>query len=364
MSSPIPISPSGVSTAFQYPVDTGQGQGVSSQISQQPDDTNPPIIFEPPPALAGNDLNVEIIASGDTTWGGCEVHVSLDNTTYAMLGIIFQGDVQGVLTAAFPITGDPDTTSALQVDVTMSAGQINPAATVYTDAFLALAYVDGEIISYSNVTLTASFMYTFDTYIRRGVYGTPIANHASGASMGIITANTFRQRFPSNLVGHTLYFKFPAFNQLGLQLQALADVAYYTYTLQGRGVVPNAWYQSWSVGGVFTDFVIDTYDGNYEIFDVQAPGPLTFYPNFAGSPTPGCEVPPATAVSLPIQVVRSGSAPVTVGYLQYSPGSTAGAYNVPTTFSLATGDRIRMFAPATTDATIAGCYGTIVGSQS
>ena len=356
------ISPSGVSTAFQYPTQVGQGGGADQSLSATPGDTNPPIIFEPPPALSGDELNVEIIATGSDNWGGCEVHVSIDNTSYGMIGTIFMSDVQGLLTSPFPSGSDPDTTHALTVDVGMSNGQINPTTNLYADKFLSIAFVDGELISYTNVTLTSDFNYTLDTYIRRGVYGTPIGGHVAGSSFGIISANTFRQRFAYNLVGTTLYFKFPAFNLLGLQLQNLADVPYYGYTLQGRGLVPNAWYQSWSVGGVFTDFVLDTYDGNYEIFDVQAPSPLTFAPNFAGSPVPGCEVPPASNVHIYIQVIRSGTASV-VGSIDYTPGSTTGTYNIPTTFTMATGDHMRAYVAATVDSVIAGCYGTIVGSQ-
>jgi hypothetical protein len=357
------FSPSGVSTAFQYPTQVTQGSGADETLSAVPGDTNPPIIFEPPPGLSGDALNVEIIATGADNWGGCEIHVSIDNVSYGMIGVIFMSDVQGVLTAAFPIGTDPDTTNTLSVDVTMSNGQINPTTNLYADKFLSIAYVDGELISYSNVTLTSDFNYTLSTYIRRGVYGTTIANHAIGSQFGIISAQTYRQRFAYNLVGTTLYFKFPAFNLLGLQLQNLSDVAFYTYTLQGRGLVPNAWYQSWSVGGVFTDFVLDSFDGNYEIFDVQAPTPLTFAVNFSGSPAPGCEVAPGAAVNLPIQVIHSGGSPTVIGYVAFTPGSTVGAYNVPLSFSMAAGDRMRLIAPPTVDAVISGAYGTITGSQ-
>jgi hypothetical protein len=356
------VSPSGVSTAFQYPVQVGQGQGAEASIDAVPGNTNAPIIFEPPPTLSGNALNLMIIATGQTDWGGCEIHVSIDDASYGMLGVIFMGEVQGLLTANFPLGSDPDTTNAMMVDVTMSQGQINPTTELYADKFLSLAWVDGEIISYTNVTLTSDFHYTFDTYIRRGVYTTPSAGHSSGAQFGIISAATFRHRFASNLIGTTLYFKFPSFNLLGLQLQNLSDVDAYTYTLTGEGLVPNVWYQSWSVGGKFTDFVLDSWDGNYEIFDVQAPKALTFAPNLAGSPTPGCEVPPAAAVHLQIQTVTVAGTVTTVGTLDYTPGSTSGAYNVPLTFSLAVGDHMRMYAAPTVDSTIAGCYGTIAAS--
>lgn len=357
-----PINPTGVSTAFVYPTQTAQGSGAETIIGTTPPNTNPPIIFEPPPGLAGNALNVEIIASGPENWGGCQVFISMDNETYGNIGTIFLNDVQGVLTAPFPMGSDPDTTDTLSVDVTMSQGQVNPTTQIYADKFLSLALVDAEVIAYTNAVLTGDFAYNFDTYIRRGVYGTVVANHSTGAQFGLILADTFRQVFPYNLIGTTLYFKFPSFNMLGLQTQDLSDLPYYQYTLQGSGVVPSPWFMSWSVGGKFTDFIIDPSDGNYEIFDMQAPMPLVFAQDFMGSPTPGCEVPPSSNVTLTIQLINASGTSV-VGTLTYTSGSTVGAYNVPATFSTGTGDRIRLIAPPGVDGTIAGAYGTIVGSQ-
>lgn len=362
MSSPIPINASGVSTAFGYQTQTVQGTGVSPTISASPGFINPPIIFEPPPALAGNALNVEIIATGSTNWGGCQVYVSLDNTTYAQLGTIFAGGVQGGLTTAFPIGSDPDTVHNLTVDVTLSLGTINPAAQIYADDFISLAYVDHEIIAYTAATLTSAYNYSLGTYIRRGVYGTTIANHAANTQFGLITATTFRQTFPFNLLGQTVYFKFPSFNTMGLQTQALADCPAYSYIIQGSGLSPNPWFQSWSVGGKFTDFVIDPWDGNYEIFDIQMPVQTTFAPNFAGSPTPGCEVAPTVTATLTLQKI-SGGTPTTIGTVVFSGGGTVGTYNVASTQVFNVGDRMRLYAPASVDTTIAGAYGTIVGSQ-
>lgn len=231
------VNPSGVSTAFIYPTQTGQGQGIDSIIDATPGFTNPPIIFEPYPMMAGNALNLNIIATGGLNWGGCEVWGSVDNTTYGRIGVIFAGDVQGVLTSALPIGTDPDTTNSIQVDVTMSRGQIISASTQLADDSLSLCYVDGEIIGYSTVTLVSTYHYTLGTYLRRGVYGTTSLAHNSGTQFAIISAEVFRQTYPLNLVGKTVYFKFPSFNQLGLQLQDLSVCVVYTYVFAGHGVV-------------------------------------------------------------------------------------------------------------------------------
>jgi hypothetical protein len=122
------------------------------------------------------------------------------------------------------------------------------------------------------------------------------------------------------------------------------------------------WYQSLSWGGKLTDLVIDSWDGNYELFDIQAPVALTFSSNFAGSPTPGCEVAPVTAVTLTFQTIHAGVA-TTVGTLTVAGGSTTGAFNVASGFTLPPGDRIRCYAPVGVDTTLTGLFGTIVASQ-
>ena len=360
-----PISPSGVSTAFIYPRQTtSTGTGLTQVLSAAPGFTNPPIIFEPPFPLTNGDLLVWIIASGaSVNWGGCTVYVSVDNTTYAPIGTILAGAVQGLLTATFPSGADPDTTNTLSVDLTMSRSQLIAGTTQDADDFLTLCYCDGKLIAYSATTLTTAYNYNLGTYIRRGVDNTTIGSHAAGTQFGRILATTFSQQYPSNFVGKTLYFKFPAFNTYGGAVQALADVPYYTYTLTGIGAKnANSWFQSFSVGGKFSDMVLDEWDNNYEIFDVQAPVALTFPANFATSPTPGCEVAPGATVTLTFQTIHAGT-PTTVGTMTIATSATTGSYSVSPGFTVPAGDRLRCYAPAAVDTTIVGLFGTIVGTR-
>src|SRR5436309_12243610 len=107
------ITPIGVGTATLYPRQASAGAGVETMAD--PGDTNPPIIFEPPPALSGGDLEVWLIASGGTDWGGCQVWLSSDGNTYALAGTLYRGARQGVLTATLPSHADPDTADTLKV---------------------------------------------------------------------------------------------------------------------------------------------------------------------------------------------------------------------------------------------------------
>src|SRR5438067_9979758 len=78
------INPIGVGTAPVYPKQATAGAPLDPLVL--PGDTNPPILFEPPPGLTAGDLEVWIIATGGIEWGGCQVWISLDNATTPMPG--------------------------------------------------------------------------------------------------------------------------------------------------------------------------------------------------------------------------------------------------------------------------------------
>jgi hypothetical protein len=361
---PLPaIAPSGVSTAFIYPTQTTAGLGIVPQLNAFPGDVNPPIIFEPGFQVTSNEPQVFIIATGASSdWGGCVVNLSLDGTTYGAVGTILRGGVQGVLTAIFPSHADPDTVDTLSVDVTMSDAQIIAGTTADADKGVTLTYCDGELITYSAAALTSAFHYNLTTYIRRGFYGSTIGSHAIGSQFGLLSMSTFSESFFPTLIGTTVYFKFTSFNTLGGQIQDLADVTAYPYVLTGAGFTPNKWFQSLSVGAKFTDIPIDLWDGNYELFDVVMPVPITFPTGFATSPTPGCEIAPIIDVHLTFQTIHAGT-PTTVGTLNILAGATTGGFTVAAGFTVPAGDRLRCYAPIGVDDTIVGLFGTIVGTR-
>jgi len=166
------ISPIGIGTALAYPKQATAGAPLDPLVL--PGDTNPPILFEPPPGLTAGDLEVWIIATGGAQWGGCQVWISLDGSTYAYAGTIYRGGRQGILTAALSSHADPDTASTLSVDLSQSQGQLLSGSLADADAFVTLSYCDGELIAVATATLTSAFHYDL-TYLRRGVYGTLVA---------------------------------------------------------------------------------------------------------------------------------------------------------------------------------------------
>src|ERR1051326_768689 len=173
------ISPIGIGTPLAYPKQATAGAPLDPLIL--PGDTNPPILFEPPPGLTAGDLEVWIIATGGASWGGCQVWISLDGSTYAYAGTIYRGGRQGILTAALPSHADPDTANTLVVDLSQSQGQLLSGSLADADAFVTLIYCDGELIAFETATLTSAYHYNL-AYLRRGVYGTPVGAHSAGAS--------------------------------------------------------------------------------------------------------------------------------------------------------------------------------------
>jgi hypothetical protein len=369
-----PISPTGVASAFIYPRQTiTTGTGIAPQLTANPGVTNAPLIFEPPSALSAGQMVVWIIATGfSANWGGCTVNASVDGTTYTTIGTILSGGIQGLLTAEFPVRADPDIGDTLSVSLGMSQSQLIAGTQQDADDFLTLCHISTsaaggptppyELIAYSAATLVGANQYNLDAYIRRGCYGTPILDSLAGYRFGRIVGSTFAFTFPPNFVGKTVYFKFPAFNIWGGSVQALSAAFEYSYTLTGLGLQNTTeWFLPFSVAGKFSILSLDSWDGNYEIFDVEMPVAMAFPANFATSPTPGCEIAPGATVTLTFQTIHAGTA-TTVGTMVIATSSKTGAYSVTSGFTVPAGDRLRCYAPSGVDATIAGLFGTIIGT--
>jgi hypothetical protein len=226
------------------------GAGYSADYNIDPGDTNPPVIFEPPPQITDTGLEVWLAVSGGANWGGCNIYVSSDAGTYRLLGQKQGPARQGVLTAALPAGGDPDRVNACSVDLSESFGQLIAGTREDADAFHTLCFVAdaagrGELIAFEQATLTAQYRYDLGAhggapgYLRRGAYGTPITAHAPGAAFARIDSAIFTVPYSKDQIGRTLYIKLPAFNLWGGGIQSLADVAPIAYTIKGPPLPPD-----------------------------------------------------------------------------------------------------------------------------
>lgn len=207
--------------------------------SVAPGPVNPPIIFEPPPALSPTP-QVWVGASGgngttfNPNWGGCFVWLSTDNVTYNEIGNIDTPARQGKLTALLSSYGgtNPDTVNTLKVSLAMSGGELEDASAADAQAGATVSRVGNEFISYQDVTLTSAFAYDLDD-LWRGQYGSTIASAASGSNFLRLDETIFKYDLPAEYIGKTLYLKFQSYNGFGGGVEDLADCVAYSYVPTG-----------------------------------------------------------------------------------------------------------------------------------
>lgn len=189
-----------------------------------------PYIFNPPSTLttSGQEVWIAVCGSTPSTWGGCYVWTSLDGTNYQNVGTILAPSRYGTLSATLPLVADPDTTSTLGVDLTLSKGALLTATAADRDALVTLCLIDNELVAYQTASLTSSYHYNL-TSLRRGAMGTTIASHASGAEFVRIDGKQFVVPFNANTAGKTVYIKLQSFNPLGGGVQDISTCTAYTF---------------------------------------------------------------------------------------------------------------------------------------
>jgi hypothetical protein len=74
------------------------------------------------------------------------------------------------------------------------------------------------------------------TELERGMYGTTIAAHNSGALFARLDSAVFEYDLPNQYVGVPLYIKLVSFNPFGLGAESIADVSPIVYTPIGTGI--------------------------------------------------------------------------------------------------------------------------------
>jgi hypothetical protein len=225
--------PAGSGTATVNPKQTVGG--FAAPLNADPGNVNTPIFYEAAPRMTetlGVPYALLIALSGGPYWGGCTVWRSYDGTTYQPVGRQVGATPMGSLSASLASGSDPDSTNTCSVNLLESFGMLSSVSMADADNDKTLFLVNSELMSYETATLTSSYNYDL-TYLRRGVYGSTIASHASAAAFCMLNGRAFEWDYQSQDLGKTIYFKFTSFNQYGGAEQSLADVTAYTYTLSG-----------------------------------------------------------------------------------------------------------------------------------
>lgn len=226
-------------TAEDFPEGAGRAallprqpsSGYNKDFNAAPGNAATPVVFEPPIALAGQP-EVWIGTAGGDTWGGANIWISLDNVTYRMIGRTTGKARMGVTTTTLPLVADPDSTTVLGVNLTISSGTLAGATAAERDAFATLSWAGGELIAYQNAVLTGPNSYAISS-LRRGAYGSPVAAHAAGVSFIRLDDAVFKYAYDPALLGKTLYVKLQSFNLFGGGIQQLEDLSPVSYTIAG-----------------------------------------------------------------------------------------------------------------------------------
>lgn len=174
--------------------------------------------------------------SGGVNVGGCTVWASKDGVNYKTIGQFTGNSRMGTLTATFASHTDPDTTDTLSVDLSQSRSTLASGTASDCDSLLTICWVDGELISYQTATPTTAFNYNIGTRIRRGVFGSPINSHSSGAQFLRLDDSVFKWDFDPSQFNATIFFKFTTFNQFRNNEEPLSTVTAYSITLSGLGL--------------------------------------------------------------------------------------------------------------------------------
>ncbi len=230
----------GVSTPVLYansgPTSYLPNQGVAAS------GVNPPLIWEPPPALTGGVAQIWVGASGgsgglaDPNWGGAYVWVSVDNVAYSQVASITAPLRQGVLTAALASTAGWDATDTLSVNLAESGGALSGTSLASAQQGVTRCLVDEEILAYESATLTGVNAYDL-TGLQRGLDGSAPTAHSPGAPFARLDAAVATYDLPDSYVGVELYFKFQSYNVFGSGVQSLASCTAYPYTPKGSGAL-------------------------------------------------------------------------------------------------------------------------------
>jgi hypothetical protein len=191
--------PVGLGANAEYELSVGAGYNQDYNVAVAP--INKPIVFEAPVQIATSGLEIwSSVSSPDPNFGGVNVWLSSDGTTYKQVTTHWGRSRQGALSAVLPFGADPDESNPIHIDLSMSRGQLLSGTEQDADLGNTLCYVDGELLSYETAEMGDAFQYILTGYIRRGQYGSPITAHAFGSDFVRCDEGTIKISYDSSSV--------------------------------------------------------------------------------------------------------------------------------------------------------------------
>jgi hypothetical protein len=276
-----------------------QAGGAAAMMNADPGLSNPPLIFDAPGILTASGFELWMASAGGSNWGGAQVWVSTDNTTFVLAGTMTGGARYGVTSTGYPAGSDPDTADTLGVNLSISSGTLSGGSTADADNHNTLCLIDDpgnqELIAYSTATLASANNYNLGAYTRRGIYGTNNAAHAAGVNFIRLDEQIFKYAYNPAWVGKTIYVKLLPFNLYGASQYTLAMVTATAYTIQGSISRPSP----------VTGFAASQ-NGNVVVFQWNAsPDPIGYIAGFEFRYAPSGST--AWASAIPITKVTKGT---------------------------------------------------------
>ena len=116
------------------------------------------------------------------------------------------------------------------------SSSIRLCAAASAAAGVTLCYVDGEYLSYSTATMTATSKYGL-TGLYRALGGSSASAHASGAAFCLLDSAILPYDIPASQIGSTVTLKLQSFNIFGGGLQDISTCVAYPYTVHGTGLM-------------------------------------------------------------------------------------------------------------------------------
>lgn len=242
----------GVGSAPNYPVQSKSGY--QGNQNAEPGSVLAPIMFNPPESLllAGDNQVWGAVTGAGGSWGGCELWISADGDSYRMAETIYGGARMGRLSTPLAAGSDPDTTNTLSVLLSVP-DELTAVTAAEADRGATLCWVDGELLSYRDATLTGIGAYNLQ-YLRRGRLSSPVASHPVGAPFVRLDDAVWKYSYTPDQIGKTVWVKFRSFNVFGRALEDLADVTAYSVLLSPARVVPAAAQNMQLVGAFETPY--------------------------------------------------------------------------------------------------------------
>lgn len=221
-------APAGILASPLY--DAPSSEGFVVNFNTPPGDVAAPSFFEVPPARSLSGLAIGVAVTGQTDdWGGAEIWVSNDGTSYAMMGSTYGGARYGTIGSAITNAAD----QVARVTLSGKGGAMYSGSEDDANALSTLCLVENEFVGHTTATLVSSNVYDL-TLALRALYSTAAASHSGGGRfVRVDDAVAYSDALELSMIGKTLHFKFLSFNKHGGAKQQLSDVTDYTYTVTG-----------------------------------------------------------------------------------------------------------------------------------